>query len=370
MILLSLSVEKKKRLFAVVSGALMGLAGLMIYFLLSNSELDILPMLIKTKDYKKPLRVPGVFSEEYGPNASKGELVFHENGTFSFKYVKSDKQIHAFAGVWFPLENLGIDFSDYDKVEVGIETNRARRIPFNLSVQNNLATHQYIRSLIEVEKGRTQYTYDLSSFFTPTSWYDRNEVAQIDIPPPDFSKIEALSFESCHLLKPGIEDEFTVTRLVLKKDLTLVLMLIAGVVVMVAGGLWILLFGLIRKVEAVIHIPVTHVEYSVPENVGDNVLIFMANNYTNPNLTLSDLSKEFGKNGQDISLIIKEKTKLSFPKYLNFLRIEEAKRILKTGNYKSISDIGYAVGFNSPSNFNRVFKSTEGVSPKTFSQMT
>ncbi len=80
------------------------------------------------------------------------------------------------------------------------------------------------------------------------------------------------------------------------------------------------------------------------------------------------LTKEFGKNSREISSMIKETTKMSFPKYISFLRIEEAKRILKSDKYQKISEVGYIVGFNSPSNFNRVFKEKEGVSPKQFTQ--
>jgi AraC-like DNA-binding protein len=48
--------------------------------------------------------------------------------------------------------------------------------------------------------------------------------------------------------------------------------------------------------------------------------------------------------------------------------VEEAKRILKNGDYKTIAEVGYAVGFNSPSNFIRVFKGEVGVSPKAYSE--
>ena len=34
--------------------------------------------------------------------------------------------------------------------------------------------------------------------------------------------------------------------------------------------------------------------------------------------------------------------------------------------YKTIAEVGYTVGFNSSSNFIRVFKSLEGMSPKAF----
>lgn len=198
----------------VVSGITIG------YFLNNSSELDILPVVMETKNHKAPLRVPGVFREEHSSDASKGELKFNDNKSFTFVYNKSDKQDSPFAGVWFPLENIELDFSEYSDIEVGIVADKARRIPFNLSVQNNLETHQYVRKVIEIEEGIDVYEIPLDEFETPASWYQRNDIRQIDIPKPDLSKVEALSFESCQLLKSSTEDRFTINKLVLKKDLS------------------------------------------------------------------------------------------------------------------------------------------------------
>ena len=100
--------------------------------------------------------------------------------------------------------------------------------------------------------------------------------------------------------------------------------------------------------------------------IEDQIIAFLAKNYNNPDLTLEDLKSEFGKGKAEISNIIKDTTKLTFPRYLNYLRIEEAKRVLKSGDFKTVAEVGFLVGFNSSSNFIRVFKTQEGVSPKKF----
>ena len=63
-----------------------------------------------------------------------------------------------------------------------------------------------------------------------------------------------------------------------------------------------------------------------------------------------------------------DKSGKTFPQYLGFLRINEAKRILLTKDFKTVAEVGYTVGFNSSSNFIRVFKSQEGQSPKSFAE--
>jgi AraC-like DNA-binding protein len=332
----------------------------------TSNDLDILPTILETKNHKKPLRTPDTFAENFSKQASKGELIYLEDSAFSFKYSKSDSQPHPFTGVFFPLENLTINFSEYDAIEIGIKTKKARRIPFNLSVQNKKDTHQYIRNFIEITDNREMYTLRLDEFFTPTSWYDRNNVAQVDIPIPDYSKIEALSFESCHLLENSTEDEFQIFCLRLKQDKDWIYWIIASFIGLSAVTLWAWFFGMNPKKNEVIHIPIKQIEYQTTDSPEDRILIFLGENYTNPNLTLNDLTKEFGINSREMSSLIKNKTEMSFPKYINFMRIEEAKRILKAKDYKTVSEVGYAVGFNSPSNFNRVFKTVVGVSPKQF----
>lgn len=331
-----------------------------------NSERNILPTLLEVVNHQSPKRTPDVFRENFSDTASIGSVTYHPNA-FTFKYVKSNKISKPFSGIFFPLENVDIDFSKYDVVQVDVEVNKARRIPFNLSVQNKKETHQYIRHFLEIKKGQSHYELPLNEFRTPERWYSRNDVTQAEIPEEDLSKVEALSFESCQLLKAGIEDEFKVTGLVLSKDLTAETSTIAIIALLLIGGSWILILKPFDK-EKVVHVPIKAAEYEISDDPSEQALAFLAANYTNPNLTLNDLSNELGKSSADISKLVKEKTKMTFPKYLSYLRCEEAKRVLVKGDFKTISEIGYLVGFNSPSNFIRVFKSMEGVSPKKYLQ--
>ncbi|MCP4520196.1 MAG: helix-turn-helix transcriptional regulator [Cytophagales bacterium] len=360
--------QKTKHLLFWGISSITILSGIIYLFILeSNSTLNILPTILKTRNHVEPLRKANTFAEDYTTNASYAQAVYTDS-SFTFKYKKSEKQQHAFAGAWFPLENTAIDFESYDAIQVGIKAEKTKRIPLNFTVQNHFDTYQYIRHFIEIRENQEIYTLQFDDFFTPNSWYERNKIAQVDIPSPDLSLINTMSFESCGLLNANVEDQYTIFRLVLIKDITLHYIVTISLLCVCIGACAVWSFGIFQKKPEteVIHVPVETVEYEYEDKVEDKVLAFLAENYTNPNLTLSDLTKEFGKNSRELSTIIKEKTKMTFPKYINFLRIEQAKRILISKNYQSISDIGYSVGFNSPSNFNRVFKEREGVTPKKF----
>ena len=344
------------------------------FFVFYNSSEEILPQLLKTKNQKKPHRVPETFAENFSDSASQGILVFNGDASFTFSYQKSTQFDHAFVGVFFPLEDTDIDLSEFDELIVKLETADARRIPVNLAFSTKIKTHQYIRSFIEPKNDQKEYVLPLDEFFTPEWWYDYNKVSQVDIPKSDFSAVEALSFESCHLLDKGEKGAFTVSSIVLKKRIDgLIYVLVATLIILII--VWYLyVFKVFKrekeiikiKEKEVVHVPVAAVEIDQEKKLDDKLLLYLGQNYTNPNLTLSDLSSEFGKTSSDISKLIKAKTGQTFPKYLSSLRITQAKKLLKSGDYKTVAEIGYSVGFNSSSNFIRVFKSLEGMSPKNY----
>jgi AraC-like DNA-binding protein len=62
----------------------------------------------------------------------------------------------------------------------------------------------------------------------------------------------------------------------------------------------------------------------------------------------------------------KKHTRVTFVTFLNEIRINEACKKLIEGAHSSVSAVAYECGFNSITNFNRVFKSTTGKSPRQY----
>jgi AraC-like DNA-binding protein/ligand-binding sensor protein len=63
----------------------------------------------------------------------------------------------------------------------------------------------------------------------------------------------------------------------------------------------------------------------------------------------------------------KKITGLKLTQYISRVRVEKAKDLLLNVNYR-VTEVGFAVGFQSVTNFNRVFKSVAGESPTEFRQ--
>jgi transcriptional regulator GlxA family with amidase domain len=65
------------------------------------------------------------------------------------------------------------------------------------------------------------------------------------------------------------------------------------------------------------------------------------------------------------SRLIKQRTGKTFIDFLNELRLGYATRLLIESN-KTVTEICYECGFNNISNFNRIFKKSQGYTPSEF----
>lgn len=90
--------------------------------------------------------------------------------------------------------------------------------------------------------------------------------------------------------------------------------------------------------------------------------------YLESTLSLAGVSKFVGKSTQKTSSVINEHAKRNFNDFINYYRIQDAKKMLSNiENEKfTISSIAYDTGFSSISSFNSAFKKFEGVTPSSF----
>ncbi len=92
---------------------------------------------------------------------------------------------------------------------------------------------------------------------------------------------------------------------------------------------------------------------------------YILDNFGN-GVTLEDVAKEAYMTPQAFCRYFKKHTRHTFVSFLNEVRINEACKLFSSGDYGSIAAIAYSCGFNSITNFNRVFKNTTGQSPSTY----
>ncbi|HEY8362294.1 MAG TPA: helix-turn-helix domain-containing protein [Tissierellaceae bacterium] len=92
---------------------------------------------------------------------------------------------------------------------------------------------------------------------------------------------------------------------------------------------------------------------------------YIHNNYYKYDLSLSEVSEKVGLSPSYLSSIFKSISGYNFVDYVNMIRIEKSKDLLKHSNLK-IKEISQKVGFYSPNTYIKVFKKKEGITPGQF----
>ncbi|MCL1949522.1 MAG: AraC family transcriptional regulator [Turicibacter sp.] len=91
---------------------------------------------------------------------------------------------------------------------------------------------------------------------------------------------------------------------------------------------------------------------------------YVKQNYHEP-ITLDDVCEQLSLNKNYFCTLFKNNTGQTFNNYLNHLRVEQAKKLLKASK-ESIIDISLQVGFNNHTHFSQTFKKLAGLTPTQF----
>ncbi|GAA3994283.1 AraC family transcriptional regulator [Mucilaginibacter dorajii] len=108
----------------------------------------------------------------------------------------------------------------------------------------------------------------------------------------------------------------------------------------------------------------------ITENEGiriGNIYNFIMQNYAE-SLTLDDVAKAAFMTSESFCRYFKKHTGNTFVTFLNEVRINEACKMLTANKFESISIVAYKSGFKSITNFNRVFRSVTGSSPREYTE--
>ncbi len=92
---------------------------------------------------------------------------------------------------------------------------------------------------------------------------------------------------------------------------------------------------------------------------------YIDKNYADPNTTLTTVADVVCLSPNHFSTIFSQECKTTFIEYLTNVRIENAKRLIKTTDMKGY-DIAFECGFSDPHYFSFIFKKNTGLTPREF----
>ncbi|MFI3325807.1 MAG: helix-turn-helix domain-containing protein [Clostridia bacterium] len=112
--------------------------------------------------------------------------------------------------------------------------------------------------------------------------------------------------------------------------------------------------------------------YSINANSKENAIVsetiaFIKKNYSNHNLSVNDVCKEFDLSESGIYKILKDNLGSTFAETLENIRIEKACEFLRTSNI-SVKEVSTLCGYTSDVTFRRAFKRCMSISPSEYSK--
>lgn len=105
--------------------------------------------------------------------------------------------------------------------------------------------------------------------------------------------------------------------------------------------------------------------YSPSNSLLSDITSYVLSNYTDPDFCVHDISTRFGISEVHLRRLFDKLLHTSPIKYINNLKLDKAKNMLKISNY-SIAEIAQSSGFSDPYYFSRFFKMQTGVSPSEY----
>jgi len=95
------------------------------------------------------------------------------------------------------------------------------------------------------------------------------------------------------------------------------------------------------------------------------VFAFIEENHRRP-IGLDELAAILGVSTQHFCMVFKKATRTRPIEYINHVRVNKARTLIRRDHQRKLSDIAAEVGFENESYFSYVFKKIEGVSPRVF----
>jgi AraC-like DNA-binding protein len=293
-----------------------------------------------------------------------------------YEYCLGKGFLYPYIGLSFNEDSLSgmLDLSDYDYLEIDFEAQYSQRIPVVLnqnikgfSVKHRGETYRPLTQELEYDKSKRVYILPLNKFETPSWWFRTKNFTESKVGKPDLARIHYVQFHNCQMLPVNKKETTVIYSLSFHKKMEMWYWISAGILFFYYS-IWLIIRHL-KKSLVKIYPRTKLVVANMADEDSKKVLDYLANNYQNPELSLEGTQKELGLSETKISSVLKTTTDMSFKRYLNHIRTEEAKRLLRETD-RQVMDIAYKVGYGNISHFNRVFKEAENCSPNEYRKNT
>jgi AraC-like DNA-binding protein len=296
-----------------------------------------------------------------------------------FSYTLKEGISHPYAGINIGRKGGCFDIQGYDTLKIAIHSSKSGRLGIfillyidGISNNSNNLTYLYLQKEIPVGENKDQYVLELRDFHIPQWWYQANNLMPDDARlSRDFSKTAAILIQGGTMLPVGTTDTIELTKVAFTKNrMSMFLFFGSFTACFYLGVLVYFLWQaykqrIIRRMRLV---PIPY-EYIEVENEREpdirKIIEYLGEHYREPDLSVKTVGAACSVPAYKIPILLKREFHVTFPGYVNSLRLNEAKRLLKETEM-SISDIVMEIGYNNISHFNNLFKFYAESTPRQY----
>ncbi len=296
------------------------------------------------------------------------------HGHLHFNYRLSSQSEVSFAQVLFHAHGLHrpIDLKRYRYINIEVDSTETDEFLLTLylyiphfSDPELTSTHRpYSIRYIENRWGESAH-FALSDLSTPLWWFRGNSTDIESVPKTDWRQLTHISISECLDSPRDTDLQITLSSLSFSDSIpielaiSLVITLIYAAVIIVVREKHCKWKN--KKIKQKIYYRENSDQlYNKEES--DTVIQFIADNYGNPLLTLDLIERKTGLNSCVVNEIVMSHCTMSYKKYVVYIRIHEAKRLLVDTD-RSIALIAEQVGYCYSNSFSRSFRTAVGTTP-------
>lgn len=303
---------------------------------------------------------------------------YHNDTAIVFGYTLRKGYPYPYAGLVVTPDNTNFfDLHRYNHIKMTLKSSNSSSARFyirtfqdSITIPDKVLSERYNGIQIPLTNTLKTHVFRFSELATPEWWFQYNNTTPSQISSSDFSRVTGIDFNNGLTVELNKPDTLTITELTLFRSSINIYIFFACICIfyMVSGAIFFFYKKIADKKRNTSK-PVIYykkIEFlNASEDERSRIVEFLATNFNDPELSVQKVSEAIALSAYKVPQIIKENFDCSFKEYLNQIRIEEAKRLLSTTD-RQVTEIVFAVGYNSPPHFNRLFKSVTGKTPREY----